>query len=190
MVNKIVDSRIERVIQTGLDINLLKKKSNASTFSGLLLVKMKDARDRGNMETAIFLQNIYKLYKDFTPKNINKIEILDGWKGKDSPEIYKSFDNDFTIVCHQKDKEGEVMKIEKQVSATNVNRLWYFIQDWKIGEEHKCYDFAKVVGESNWQEVWKKRTEVYFTLYYYPLKCLEAMNLIKYSARGIITRLK
>ena len=171
-------------------INKLNRKTKANTFSGYLISAMKNARDEGNWELAKLLESMYEKYKEYHPKKLNTVEIKDGWKGKDRPEIYKTFENDFEIIMHQKDKDGEVKKIDKEITKENVNRLWQFIQDWEIGETRKCYDFAEVLGENSWREVWKKRTDVYFPLYYYPLKVLEALNLIKYGGSGKITRLK
>ena len=171
-------------------VNKLDRKTKANTFSGYLISGMKDARNRGNMETAKFLEAIYEKYKEYHPKKLNTVEIADGWKGKDRPEIYKTFENNFNIIMHQKDKDGEVKKIEKEIPKENVNRLWQFIQTWEIGETKKCYAFAETLGEDSWREVWKKRTDVYFPKYYYPLKVLEALGLIKYGGSGQITRLK
>jgi len=66
----------------------------------------------------------------------------------------------------------------------------FWIKKWKVGENHKCYDVAEVLGFKDWKEIWKNRTDVYFPLYYYPVKILEALKIIKYGGRGKITRLK
>ncbi len=181
---------IERQEIKGLDLDIIRKRGSAKTYSGMLIAKIKESRDKGNIETAKFLEALYNLYKEYHPKNINKVEILDGWKGKDNIEVFRNFEEDFTIITHQKDKEGEVMKVTKQVSKNDVNRILNYILTWKIEEQHKCYDFSNILGETNWQEVWKKRTEVYFNKYYYPIKVLEALGIIKYSGKGVVTRLR
>lgn len=142
-------------------------------------------------ELGVFLREVLTKFNSCYPNKIIKkeIEIISGWKGKGSFEI-DFFTDEIIIAEKSKDKEtGEVSTIKHSVAPENVNRLLLFINQWEIGETRKCYDFATVLGELNWQEVWKKRSSVYFPRYYYPIKVLEAMKKIKYSGRGDITRL-
>lgn len=170
-------------------VRKLKGRTSANTFSGFLLSGIKKSRDNKDWVTAKFLEEIYDSYKKYHPKKLNTVEILEGWKGNDRPEIYKTFENDFKIIMHQKE-DGEIKRIEKEIPKENVNRLWQFIQNWEIGETKKCYAFAEILNQPNWREVWKKRTDVYFPLYYYPIKVLQALGLIHYGNKGQITRLK
>jgi len=171
-----------------LDLSLLKKRGSANSFAGWLIGKMTSA---DSMEMKILLQEIYKKYKEFTTKNAITIEIIDGWKGKDSIKIENRFNEDVVILSHIKEKEtNEVTTSKHIISKENINNMLTFISYWEINESHKCYDFAEMLGCADWKEVWKERTNIYFPKYYYPLKFLEAVGLIKYTGRGTITRIK
>ena len=169
-------------------------KSNAKTPSGIVLTHANKHCKDGNIEMEVYLRELYKQVKEVekeTNKPCVEIEIVEGWKGKDNIEIFKGFTEDFVIKRHQKEKStGEIKSSSHTIPFEDVNRLLYFIKKWKVGESRKCYDFAEIIGEKDWKEVWKKRTDVYFPLYYYPIKCLEKIGIIKYSGKGVITRLK
>lgn len=186
MIKKV--KQIETIEIRGLDKKIIKRNTKADTFSGFLLGSIKKSRNESNWETAFFLEALYKKYKEYSPEKLNKIEIIEGWKGKSGLEIYNGFDNDFIIVTHQKNKEGEVQKITKSVKKEDVNRILNIIKNLEINQKVKCYYFAEPLGFKDWKELWKERKK-YFTLYYYPIKIIEALNLIKYSGRGEITRL-
>lgn len=185
---------IETIIEPKIDFSLLRKKSSSKTFSGWLVSKLRQALKNENKEMSILISEIYKKYNEFHKKEeipLIDIEIIEGWKGADNISIYKGFENDFIIKQHTKDKETkEVTTTTHKVSHENVNRILFYIKKWEIGESHKCYDFAKIIGENDWKEVWKKRMEVYFPLYYFPIKILEELKVIRYSGRGVITRIK
>jgi hypothetical protein len=183
--------KIENTSNTRLDLSLFRKKGNSKTYEGYLIQKMKESRNEGNLDVAELIQHFYKKYLEFKPKkeNLIKIEIIDGWKGSDIIDI-TYFEHDFLIETHNKDKEsGEVTTSKHLIQRGDVNRLLLFIRKWKINESHKCYDFANTLGEKDWKEVWKKRTDVYFPKYYFPIKILEKLRIIKYTGRGLITRI-
>lgn len=112
-----------------------------------------------------------------------EIEILSGWKGKGSIEIYKGVDEDFIIIEYVKDKNTrEIEKRKHTVKKEDFNRMARIIKKLQIGEVVKCYWFPKQFGYINWQEFWKVR-KVYLRIYYYPLKVLESLSMIKYGSR-------
>ena len=176
-----------------------KAKSITSLIASRITILKKDYKNV--LSTKLFTPNDLILVlemlgnKNREFKNIKsefiEVEIIEGWKGKLSLEIFEDgFSQDFKIKQSIRDKE--TMNIEtttKIIPAENVNRILKYIASWKINESHKCYDFAEVIGEENWKEVWKKRTDVYFPLYYFPIKVLEALKIIKYSGKGDIKRL-
>lgn len=174
-----------------INTDFIKRKTNSKTFRGYLNGLIQKANKDKNKEMVIFLEEILNKFNEFYPQKIVKseIEILNGWKGKGGLEIYRGFENDIIIKEHIKNKEGEVSESNHTIPQENVNRIIFYIKKWEIGESHKCYDFSEIIGEPNWQEVWKKRTKVYFLKYYYPIKILEALNIIHYSSKGVITRL-
>lgn len=181
-----VKQPIETIERKGLDVEIIRKKGKANTFSGYLIGKIKILKDNGNFETAQILQELYYKFQEFHPRKLNTVEIIEGWKGKDKPEIFKNFNEDFTIVMHQKDKDGEIKKVEKIVPKENVNRILRWIQTFNQGEQHSCYEVAEILGFKSWKDLWRERKQ-YFELYYYPIKVLEALGLINYSNKGKIS---
>jgi hypothetical protein len=175
-----------------------KFKCSAASHRGIilsLLVKFNKDAEKGINYTALELKQVWSealtKYNELKKSNdLVTLELLN-WKGKDIPEIFDGFDNEFILVEHRKDKEtGIVEESTHKVPHENVNRLLKFIRTWKIKESHDCYDFVEVLGKESWEEVWGERTDTYFPLYYYPIKVLEKLGIIKYSGRGKITRLK
>ncbi|HDK42162.1 MAG TPA: hypothetical protein ENG87_02180 [Candidatus Pacearchaeota archaeon] len=184
---------IERIENQRLDLSLLKKRTNAKTPSGLMLKYMKQFRDTRNFEMAFLFQELYKQIRNMETtekKPLIAIEIIEGWKGIDNIELFRGFENDFVIKSHTKNKDtGEVTTQTYQIGAERVNTLFFWIKKWKLGETHKCYDFAEKLGYKEWKNLWKERKQ-YFEKYYYPIKVLEALGIVKYSGKGDITRIK
>ena len=100
-----------------IDLKILRKKSNAKTFSGYLIGLMKKARDDDNFEITFFLQEIYKEYMKFQ-KCSNAI--LKNWKGKSGIKIFSKPDR-FIIITFQK-KDQDSLPEEKK---TEVTKLFY-----------------------------------------------------------------
>ena len=193
-IKEIKERNIETEIMTrkGENLEILKKRSSAKTYRGYLDGKLKKTIRNGNKEMEIILKELIRVFNEFYPQRIipKEIEIISGWKGKDVKEIYKGFEEDFIIKEHIKDKEtGEVSTITHPVAKENVNRLLFWIKQWEMGEMHKCYDFAEKLGWNSWKDLWRER-KIYFETYYFPIKVLEAIGIIKYSGRGEITRMK
>lgn len=185
--------RVETYSEPKIDPNLFRKRSDAKTYKGWLIGMMKKTRDNGNLELCMVLQTCYNKYMDFAKTNertLIELEIIDGWKGQDLIQIHKGFNSNFLIKTHNKDKEtGKVTTSNHEIPYENVNKLLFFIKKWEIGEKHKCYEFTELLGEKTWEDVIGKRTKIYFPLYYFPIKILEKLKIIKYSGRGVITRI-
>ena len=200
----------KKAIQTeektvNLDLSILRKKSSAKTPSGLLLVHAQNHLRKKNFEFAYYLQEIYKQVKAMETSNrlrnqkaVVEIEILEGWKGIDNLEMFLGFDADFIIKSHQKNKEtGEVTTQTHQITRLAVNTVLSLIKQEEIGKMVGYRDFVPKIMKKydlkislNSFNGGKNRTRYYFPKYYYPIKILEALNLIKYSGRGDITRIK
>ena len=176
-----------------IDVKILNKKTNAKTFAGWLIGKVKQAKNEENPEVMHLLTSIYEKYMELEKRRLQpiiEVEIIEGWKGIDNIELFRGFENDFVIKSHTKNKEtGEVTTQTHQIKVERVNTLFFWIKQWKLGETHKCYDFAEKLGYKDWKELWKERKQ-YFELYYFPIKCLEVMGFIKYGGRGEVTRVK
>lgn len=190
---EVFNKKIEDNFDRKLDLNLLMKKSSAKTPAGLILGMAQKFKNDKNFEMALFCQELYKKIYALEKKRTTpliEVEVIDGWKSKDSLEIYNGLQNDIIINSHLKDKDtGEVKTSSHVIPHENINRILFWVKKWKIGESHKCYEFAKILGFNGWKDLWRERRD-YFNLYYFPIKVLEALNLIEYSGRGEITRLK
>ena len=179
-----------KVERQAIDIKLIERPTKSKTFRGYLSGMLVKAKNDKNYELEVLLTEILNVFNEFAPNKLIKIEIIDGWKGKDKIEVYKGFDDDFRIKEHIKDKEtGEVNEHIVEVKKEDLNRMIGLIKGLNFNEPVKCYDIAEKLGYSSWKELWKERQE-YFRRYYHPLKCLEAIGLIKYGGRGIITKIK
>lgn len=121
---------------------------------------------------------------------------LNSWKGKDGLEIRRDGDN-WIITEHRKDKHSqEVKTTTKNIPSGDVNDLFLLIKKlcdvepnlrakdlWReIIEEYELYplDVEGFNGGS-------ARAKYYFPYYYYPVKVLEALKVITYGGRGVIT---
>jgi len=183
----------EHIEEPKLDVKILNKKTNAKTFAGWLIGKVKQAKNEENLEVMHLLTSIYEKYMELEKRRLQpviELEIIEGWKGIDNIELFRGFENDFVIKSHTKNKEtGEVTTQTHQIKVERVNTLFFWIKQWKLGETHKCYDFAEKLGYKDWKELWKERKQ-YFEKYYHPIKILEKLGIIKYSGRGDVTRIK
>lgn len=176
---------------------ILPYKINANSHRGIilsLLSKFRKDTEKGYTYTPLELKQVFEeaLTKYNELKKSSDIVTLElpQWKGKDLPEIFDGFDNEFILLEHRKDKHtNEVETITHKVSHDNVNRLLKFIRTWKIKESRECYAFTEILGFKDWKDLWRER-KVYFDTYYFPLKVLEQLNVIKYSGRGKVTRLR
>lgn len=138
-----------------------------------------------------YIWELLKFFNTCYPDKIIKYEVrmIGGWKGKDTLSIY-GFKEDFILLEHRKDKDtGEIITIRHPIARENVNRLFFWIRQWKPLETKNCYEFAPHLGYSDWKALWKERKE-YFDKYYYPIKILESLKIIKYFGRGDIMRIK
>lgn len=191
----------EYISKKGLGIDTAKKiskKTKSNTYSGYLLSCIKKHRDEGNLDAALLTEVYYKKFmKDFNPKKVNTIELI-GWKGKDEPEYYKDFTEDFVIIEHRKDKNGEVEKIQHEVPKENVNYLMNLIKSkLEIGESIKYKQTIMIIikqknlpCDRDSFNGGRNRNAFYFPLYQFPARILEKLGYIEYSGRGTIKRIK
>lgn len=198
MKEKFEKSR-QSIERQGLNTEIVKKldrKTKAGTFSGYLISGMKDARDKGNMETAKFLEAIYEKYKEFKQKEGLKyiIKGAELWQGKDSYEIFKGVEGDFYITEFRRDKElKEVVESEpRKVETDKINFLIYLIKELEVGEKFSAKEVwgriithynlhEKGVNYGNFNGGGRMRNNYYFKYYLYPARALEQMKLITIS---------
>lgn len=162
-----------------IDLNILKKKSKANTFSGYLIGLMKKAREDENFEITFFLQEIYKKYMEFQKtSNI----MLKSWKGKSGIRVIRAPDRFIITTFQKKDQDSLPSEKKLEVTKEEVNRVIYFINQLKKNEI-KTREIAELVYKENWKEVFSNRSEhIKLNLI---LRLLDYLELIKYRA-GII----
>jgi len=139
------------------------------------------------------LMTCKEVFKKFHPMKENhyqiELEIISGWKGIGTTEVYKGFDNDFRVMQPIKNKTtGIVSKTPHTVKKEDLNRMIHLIYKLPLNTPISCYEIAKRLGY-DWKTIWKERTKLYFKIYYFPIKILEKLRVIKYGSKGEITRL-
>ena len=179
------NKQIETIEREGLDLKILKKKSNAKTITGLILSKAQFCMKDKNFELARVYEELYKEAKDLEKYEQLQIE---AWKGKSGIKLIENPDN-FICITHQKADKGEEPKeIRKEILKTNLNDLIIVLNTFKEKDKIKTRDIAEKLYGIKWKDVFsdrKKHTEL--TLMF---NILEQRNLIKYSRRGLTTIIK
>lgn len=190
MVEIRVSSPIVNVERTG-DYVKFSGKTQAKDFKGWLSGKIGLFAKRDNTEMLFIFQEILRAYNHYEKDTDKEIIIeIEGWKGEGNIDIYKGFTDNFVVIEHIKDKEtGKVEDRRSEVSKVQVNTLLFWIKKWEVGESHSCYEFAEFLGFKDWKSLWAER-KLYFALYYYPMKVLEAIGAINYGGRGKVTRIR
>lgn len=117
---------------------------------------------------------------------------LKGWKGKGDLEILEQVSS-YRIIEQRKNKEtGEIYSDEHVIPRLNVDKLYNIIKTSCERGVNYGYRFLvrKLIAELKLDvdiEAFnggRNRSRYYFPLLYYPLKVLEAKNVIVYYGRG------
>lgn len=170
-----------------LDLNILKKRGNSKTFANLLISKIKDARKNDNLETAIFLQEIYYIYKSYEKSE----EILiSSWKGKDKVKIFIEPDR-IILIKHKKVEPGEVPKeIKSEIYKEDVNKVISAINKLKESFNNKIptSEIAEIVYNKKWKDIFSNRQEHIMLVDI--LNILSHYEIIHYYRAGYSTVLK
>lgn len=185
---------VEKIEKQGNPENIWGIKTSKS-YRNFLMAKLRHFVRHKNVECEFMIRGFIKAYDyfhggdEFKEKNYkHEIEIVSGWKGEGSLEVYKGFDNDFRINEVIKDKYAEIVKIKhSEVKKEDLNRMIRIIKGLEVGKPIKCYEIAKRLGFEDWKSLWKER-RIYFKKYYYPIKVLEALKVISYFGNGTIVR--
>jgi hypothetical protein len=176
-------------------LEIVNRTTKAKTFRSWMEKSITLLNYDKNKENALIFEDILKKYNEFNPifqeKNLKlEIEVLGGWKGVSDTRIYRGFDNNIRILIPQKDKlTGQIKKSPKEVLKEDINRMIKIIKNLELNKVYTCYEIVNMMGLDWKEDVWKNRTKVYFKMYYFPLKILEASKLIQYGD-GTIKRIK
>jgi hypothetical protein len=180
--NYVSQAKTERGLLLGLIQKFLKdaKKGKVYTPKELEIVFTGFLNKFNELEKiGIFKDNNYQL----------ELQIISGWKGEGTTEVYRGFDNDFRVIQPLKNKTtGIVSKQAHTVKKEDLNRMIHLVHSLPLNEPVSCYEIAKRMGLDWKEDVWKNRTKVYFPKYYFPIKILEKLKIIQYGGDGNVTR--
>jgi len=178
----------ETIEAQGLDIKLLRKKSNALTPSGLILSYSQEANKKEDKTTALFLQELYKKVYDL--ETSEKIRIK-SWRGKGGIRVWSSPDKIFVEFAGKRDKEDKPNVQVKEYLKEDINKMILCINSLK--EEYNNKIPSRYLGEKfyggNWDSnVFSKRTK--HQVFTHLLNILDFYNIIRYNRAGFTSVIK
>jgi len=116
----------EIVSPSQLDISILKKRSKAKNFKTWLIQGIKQASQSGNIETGLFLQEIYRKYGEY--EKTERV-CLENWKGHSSFTLFEKPDR-FIVITYQKAHKGAIPKeISREILKKDINLVVKAIWD-------------------------------------------------------------
>lgn len=191
---------IERIEKQGE--NKFRGKTTAKTFEGWLQGKINSFAKKGQTEWEFGLREVLNSYKHYHPNRpsqskLVKVELKD-WKGQGEIYLGKTYENNFIVIEHIKDKDsGNIEKKERIIKVEDVNHLSRLLGQIEISQKLNYKQIVRMIIKSKDLPVTldafnggRNRAEFYFPLYYFPLKILEELKVITYHGRGGVTRLK
>jgi hypothetical protein len=176
-----------KLLEEPVDVKLLERKTHGKTYRGYLQGCLQKARNDKNKELEVLFDELIRKFNTFYPDKVIKVVIIEGWE-KTNGDFYigKDVDNDFVVEIWHKEQK-EVKKVPKE----HLNDMLYVIRQLEIGKNYTCYDIAKLMGYSEWKELWANRMTEYFPLYYIPLKIFNELGVVHYGGnKKNIVRLK
>lgn len=178
----------EIIEERGLDLKLLRRKSNALTPSGLILSYSQEANNKGDRTTALFLQELYKKVYDL--ETSEKIRIK-SWRGKGGIRVWSSPDKIFVEFAGKRDKEDKPNVQVKEYLKVDINKMIICIN--KLKEEYDNRIPSRKLGEEfyggNWDSnVFSKRTK--HQIFTHLLNILDFYSIIRYNRAGFTSVIK
>lgn len=123
MVTEIIEKYPEEIYEkpenSKINIDFIKRKSNAKTFFGELKGDLQKARNDKNSEMAQYIEEKINSYNKFHSKAEAHIPT---WKGKSGIYIIEKPDS-FDIFRYRKIKGGEPKEIKKNILKEDVNKV-------------------------------------------------------------------
>lgn len=183
----------ERNVQTEysvpkLDLSIFRKRTNAKTACGLILSRARECKKRGDLDLALFLQELYK--------DIRKIEesdriIINSWRGKGGIKIWHTPTKIIVEFAGKRDK-GEKPKIQtKEYTKEEVNLMIVSINNLKDRFDNKIP--SRELGEEYFKGDWdynvfcKRKIHHKFT---HLLNILDYYKIIQYNRAGFTSVLR
>ncbi|MEM3075061.1 MAG: hypothetical protein QW727_03930 [Candidatus Pacearchaeota archaeon] len=161
-----------------IDTSLFRKKTNAKTFTGFLIGKMKVAYEERNTELVFIIQEIYKKYKEFEEKEKAQIRLAK-WKGKSSLELIFHPQSIEIITFQKPDQDSSPQEVRHQISHKEINLVIDSIN--KLSSHYEKIPtkaIGELIYEKSWNEIFSDRsTHITLNLI---LRVLDKLNMIKY----------
>jgi hypothetical protein len=172
----------ERVERKGLDIKILRKKSNANSYAGWLIGRIKICRDDNNLELALIYEDAYKNYMAF--QKIEKIKI-NSWRGKGGIKIWETPDNVIVEFAGKRGKEDKPNIKKVEYSKDDINKMIISINKLKDDFDNKIP--SRFLGEQFYGRSWdsgvfSQRTD--HTKFTHLLNILDYYGIIEYNRKG------
>lgn len=172
--------RIESYSEPKIDLAILRKRGNPTTFKGLLIQKLKESRKMGNLEVAQLIQWAYKEYCNF-----EKIETIkyENWRGKGEIKVFTQPDK-FIVEFASRREKGEKPKItKKEYSKKEVNEIIIALNKLDNKKKISSRELGQVAYNKDWdtQIFCKRPLHEKFT---HLLNILEHLKVIKYYRSG------
>lgn len=173
-------TRIETYSKPKLDLSIFKKRTNAKTPAGIVLNHAKKFRKDGNIEMAMYMQELYK--QIYNLEESEKIR-LEGWKGKSGLKLIEKPDM-IVVEWYKKDDKGEkAKKHTTEIIKEEINKFIIAIEKLNEGKWIESRDLAEEVYKCNWDSLVfaNRKRHVKFTQI---LNVLEYYGYVQYSRAG------
>jgi hypothetical protein len=184
-VEKLVKTIIETYSEPKLDLKLLKKRGNSTTYEGWIIQKMKEARQEGNLDVAELLTTCYKKYNEF--KTQEKI-LRKRTKGDGDIQYFIQPDS-ILVTYYQRFEEGEEPKeVRHEISKQEINFVIKAINELNEGKKIPTSAIAEQMFRIPWKKIFADRqTHIRLT---HILGILNHYGITHYSKRGFTTIIK
>ena len=172
--------------QTKIRDKIIERQTKAKTFGGWLIATETLLRNDKRLEESIFVKVIHEKYDFYMERD--KV-ILEMWKGKSGLEIIEKPDCFVIIRYQKKEKDGEPLKIVKEIEKTEVNEIIHSINRlWNKAEEKDKGISTRDISEMTYQKDWDKEIFSDRELHHkitYILNILEYYGFTRYSRAGL-----
>ena len=152
----VISKEVETFESPKIDLNLLRKRSNAKTFSGWLLGEMKKASNEENLNMAKLIEFIYKKYKTY--ETSEKI-VLNSWKGKSGIKVFVNPDS-FDVITHvKKDQDSKPVEVSRNIKKREVNEVIIIINKINNGQKIPTREIGEMFYHEKWNDIFSNRFE-------------------------------
>lgn len=170
--------------ESPIDISIFKKHGNSKTYSGYLIQKIKEARDKGNQELVFLINHFYTKYIEF--QKSERIW-LDGWKGKSSIKVTEGLDKFIIITFQKEDQDSAPKEVKREITKEEVNHILKVILQLNKGEPIHTRAIGEMAYKKDWDTIFADR--YLHTQLNLILRLLDFKDLIKYrGGRSLVLK--